>query len=302
MRVSVITPSFKRASYIEATIQSVLNQTYKDIEYTVVDGDSRDGTVDILEKYKKEGKLTYISEPDNGMYDAINKGLKTAAGDVLAYLNADDLYFPWTVDTAVRALASNPGCAIVYGDTMVVEAEADYTHLNFAPGYTPTWLQCGGMLAQPTVFFSREVYEKLGGFAVDVKYIADVEYWLRAVEQGFHVKKINEFQAVEVNHGKTLRSRYRDVIEEEKRFLVDRYGCRYAGFPLLRRISRRLKYLEKEGMTINFIRLLRGSRRSRLWMHFREAYDIQCDVRRYLLNKILRTRKRIWSIGKKERV
>ncbi|HVO67352.1 MAG TPA: glycosyltransferase, partial [Syntrophales bacterium] len=102
--VLIVTPSFNRAALIEATIESVLKQTYKNMEYIVVDGGSTDGTLEILEKYRKEGKLKYISEPDNGMYDAINKGFRMASGEILAYLNSDDIYFPWTISTAVDAL------------------------------------------------------------------------------------------------------------------------------------------------------------------------------------------------------
>ena len=114
--VSIVTPSLNRADLIESTLRSVRSQSYPHVEHIVVDGGSTDGTLAVLRRYEGTYGLRWISEPDHGMYSAINKGLAMARGQVLAYLNSDDLYFPWTVETVVAAFRSHPEADLVHGD------------------------------------------------------------------------------------------------------------------------------------------------------------------------------------------
>src|SRR6266511_2126965 len=102
--VSIITPALNRVETLGTCLASVASQTYEPIEHIVVDGGSTDGTVEMLGGYRASHRFQWISRPDDGMYDAINKGISLAHGDVLAYLNSDDLYLPWSVEVAVRAL------------------------------------------------------------------------------------------------------------------------------------------------------------------------------------------------------
>src|SRR5690349_9655830 len=99
--VSIVTPSLNRVDLIESTLRSVRSQSYPNVEHIVVDGGSTDGTLEVLRRYEGTYGLRWMSEPDQGMYDAINKGLAMARGEILAYLNTDDLYLPWTIDTVV---------------------------------------------------------------------------------------------------------------------------------------------------------------------------------------------------------
>jgi glycosyltransferase involved in cell wall biosynthesis len=156
--VSIITPSFNRAEFIEDTIRSVSSQSYQRLEYIVIDGASTDGTLDILETHAQAGALRFLSEPDKGMYDAINKGLSMAQGEILCYLNSDDRYFPWSVETAVRYLAQNRAVDIVYGDTLVLDLEKNRKTINIMPTFTSLWLKCGGIIHNPPFFSKKGVY------------------------------------------------------------------------------------------------------------------------------------------------
>ena len=102
--VSIVTPTLDRVDLLRHTIESVKRQTHANLEHIIVDGGSTDGTLELLTRYEGSYPMRWVSEPDDGMYQAINKGLRSASGDILAYLNSDDLYFPWTVDTVVEAL------------------------------------------------------------------------------------------------------------------------------------------------------------------------------------------------------
>src|SRR5262245_60785129 len=105
--VSIITPTLNRAPLLEYTLRSVRGQSYANVEHIVVDGKSNDGTRDLLQRYEPTYNLRWTSESDSGMYAAINRGLGMASGDILAYLNSDDLYFPWTLELVARAFAEN---------------------------------------------------------------------------------------------------------------------------------------------------------------------------------------------------
>ena len=118
--VSIITPSFNQAQFLEATIQSVLGQEYPRIEYIVVDGGSKDGSVDVIQKYA--GRLAWwVSEQDKGQTDAINKGFNRATGDILAWINSDDTYNPQAVGQAVKQLMDNPEVGLVYADCNYID-------------------------------------------------------------------------------------------------------------------------------------------------------------------------------------
>ena len=121
-KVSIVTPSFNQASFLEQTLRSVLEQDYPNLEYIVIDGGSTDGSVEIINKYADQ--LAYWqSQPDQGQTDAINQGFAHATGEILAWLNSDDLLLPGAVSAAVRALEEHPEAAMVYGDALLINAQ-----------------------------------------------------------------------------------------------------------------------------------------------------------------------------------
>ncbi|MEP6895909.1 MAG: glycosyltransferase family 2 protein, partial [Chloroflexota bacterium] len=183
--VSIITPSFNQAQYIEATIQSVLTQDYPNIEYIIVDGDSQDGTIDVIKKYSLEsGSLlpndqqhtlsgartfgfhkinAWVSEKDTGQTDAINKGFARAKGEILAWLNSDDTYEPGAISAAVRYLQEHPEVGMVYGDCNFIN-ETGRVIGKFGSAQTDRRLLSQGYvhIPQQTMFFRADLWKQVG--------------------------------------------------------------------------------------------------------------------------------------------
>ena len=180
MKVSIITVSYNSCQTIEDTIKSVLSQKYKNIEYIVVDGNSKDGTQAIIEKY--EDQITqYISEPDNGMYDGINKGLRMATGDVVGILNSDDVYKDETIIGRIVERMKETGSDALYGDLKYVKADDINKTVRYwksGPFKRGKFL-FGWMPPHPTFFLKREAYERLGGYITNFRSAADYELMLR---------------------------------------------------------------------------------------------------------------------------
>ena len=215
--VSIITPVLNRVGRLPHCLASVANQDYGGpIEHLVIDGGSTDGTLDLLRESPSPG-IRWQSEPDGGMYEAINKGLELAKGDVVAYLNSDDLYFPWSVRVAVQGLLS--GSEIVYGD-MGVLCEQEFAgfdgfYVMFYPRFDLRYYSYIGVLGQPTVFWRRELTQRIGTFDTTYRNIGDCEYWLRAARSGTNPKHIPEVLAVQVDHIGTLSKNHHERLLRE---------------------------------------------------------------------------------------
>jgi glycosyltransferase involved in cell wall biosynthesis len=182
MKVSIITPSLNQAQFIERSIQSVLAQQWRPLEHIVFDGGSTDGTLDILKKHS--GQLRWVSEPDKGQSDAVNKGIKMAAGDVVGWLNSDDIYYPGAVKLAAEFLAAHPELDAVYG--MADYVAADDSVIDGYP--TEPWhfprLKDVCFICQPALFLRRSVFERHGYLDTDLHYCMDYEYFLRLGRAG----------------------------------------------------------------------------------------------------------------------
>ncbi|HEC86471.1 MAG TPA: glycosyltransferase [Thermoplasmatales archaeon] len=220
--VSIVTPSYNQGQFIEETILSVKNQNYPNIEHIIVDGGSTDNTLEILKKYEGTYNMRWVSEPDEGMYQAINKGLRMAKGEILSYLNSDDLYLPWTVETVVAHLTKNLSVDLVYGDVISLDMENKTLELIICPPFNLKFLHRAGGFFQPTVFWRRKVFEQLGGFDETLKFVADCDYWMK-VGTIFGIRKINEVLAIDRLHGSAKRSLYPDVWRNELKEVRKRY-------------------------------------------------------------------------------
>lgn len=181
--VSIITPSFNQASYLEQTMLSVLRQDYARIEYIVVDGASTDHSVDIIRKYKN--KLAYwVSEKDNGQADAINKGFAHATGDIVAWLNSDDTYLAGTVSAAVKIFEENSDVVLVYGNMLAVDEHGKTFNTLSYKQLTLEDLLCFQIIGQPAVFMRRSALQKTGGLDSTFHFLLDHHLWIRLAQQG----------------------------------------------------------------------------------------------------------------------
>ena len=181
--VSIITPSFNQARYLEDTIQSVLEQDYPRLEYTIIDGASSDGSVDIIRKYAD--KLTWwVSEKDSGQAEAINKGFARARGAIVAWLNSDDMYFPGAISAAVKVFDENPDAVLVYGNMLAINENGETTNIFKYDQLSVEDLMCFQIVGQPSVFLRREALEKAGNLDATYHFLLDHHLWLRIALQG----------------------------------------------------------------------------------------------------------------------
>jgi GT2 family glycosyltransferase len=181
--VSIITPSYNQASYLEQTIQSVLGQDYPRIEYIVVDGASTDDSFEIIKKYND--RLAYwISEKDSGQAEAINKGFARAKGEILAWLNSDDYYLPNTISAVVKCFEENPDVVMVYGDMLAVDGDGQTINILKYKQLSLEDLLCFQIIGQPSVFFRRSALEKTGLLDTSFHFMLDHHLWIRLTQQG----------------------------------------------------------------------------------------------------------------------
>jgi glycosyltransferase involved in cell wall biosynthesis len=181
MRISIITVCYNRKNTIEKAMKSVFDQDYPDIEYIIVDGNSTDGTKEIIESYRDKISK-YISEPDNGMYDAINKGLKLATGDVIGLMHSDDeFYDEKAVSRIVTRFKYDPSIEGVYGDGVYVSNDAQERMIRNRIGgaFSRQRIKSGWLPLHPTVYLKRKIFAKYGLYNVDFKIASDTEFLLR---------------------------------------------------------------------------------------------------------------------------
>lgn len=186
--VSIITVCYDSKKYIRDTIESVLNQTYDNIEYIIVDGDSNDNTLDIIKRYasKFDGKMKWISEADNGIYDAMNKGINLANGDIIATLNSDDVYADDKVLEDIIEIFNKENCEACYGNVAMVNRD-DLNQISRLwktdSGKYFSQLKYGWVPAHPSFFAKKSLYDEYGNFDLDFEIAADFDLLCRFIEK-----------------------------------------------------------------------------------------------------------------------
>jgi glycosyltransferase involved in cell wall biosynthesis len=210
-KVSVVTASYNQAEFLEETLRSVLLQNYPNLEYIVMDGGSTDGSVDILRKYEKY--LAYwTSEKDGGASDAIAKGFERATGSILAFLNSDDPYRPGAIHAVVRAFQEHPRCEVVFGNTFWTDPKGKILAERRQTPFWPACYQYGGSdLQQPSTFWKRELYSKVGGMDPAYMFAFDTDLFFRFIARG-----------AEFRHIRQVLSSYRIHPESKSSTLMDR--------------------------------------------------------------------------------
>ena len=189
--VSIVTPSYNQAPFLEQTIQSVLEQDYPRIEYIVVDGGSTDNSVEVIQKYAD--RLAYwISEKDSGQAEAINKGFARANGEIVAWLNSDDYYLMHTISIVVQCFEQNPDVVMIYGDMFAVDANDQTINVLRYKQLSLEDLLCFQIIGQPSVFFRRSALEKVGRLDPTFHFMLDHHLWIRLAKLGriLHIPQV----------------------------------------------------------------------------------------------------------------
>jgi glycosyltransferase involved in cell wall biosynthesis len=226
-KISVITPSYNQGHLIKETIDSVLNQNYPSLEYIVMDGGSTDNTVKVLRQYKN--KLAYISKKDKGQTDAINKGIKKATGDILMYLNSDDVMLPNTLNIVAEYFNKHPKAMWLTGDYFIID-EGGKKIQSFVANYKKVLrkipffntLSIANFIIQPSTFWRKELIKEIGAFDESLHLCMDYDYWMRIIRKyPLHVLP-NHFSLFRIHGTSKGGTQYGKQFNEEHKVL-----CRY---------------------------------------------------------------------------
>ncbi|MFA5136535.1 MAG: glycosyltransferase family 2 protein [Patescibacteria group bacterium] len=220
LKISIITPSFNQGQFIEQTIQSVLSQNYPKLDYIVIDGGSTDGTIKILKKYGRY--LRWISEKDKGQSHAINKGLKMASGDIIAWLNSDDYYLPGALNRVALHFERNKASHWVTGDYKIIDEFGHDIHgyviwyknlLRSLSSYA--MLSFANYIIQPSTFWRRELMQKVGYLNNSYRYCMDYDLWLRFMKIEPPQILSSPLSAFRIHGASKGGSQYKKQFEEE---------------------------------------------------------------------------------------
>ncbi len=244
--ISVVTPSLNQGGFIGRTIGSVLNQDIPGLEYVIIDGGSDDETLKILGRF--EGRLRWVSEEDKGQADAVNKGIKATKGDIIGWLNSDDLYYPDALKTVLAFFDKHAEVDIIYGDGNHIDVEDRIIESYHTVPWDPERLKSICFLCQPAVFFRRNVISRFGLLDERLQYCLDYEFWLRIAARGARFAYIQQTLAATRLHpvSKTLGLRMKaihetmDMLHQRLGYVPDEWLLSYARVFLNRKGKRRL--------------------------------------------------------------
>ena len=234
--VSIITPSYQQAVFLEQTMRSVLDQDYPNIEYLVVDGGSTDGSLEIIQKYTHR-LAWWVSERDNGQAEAINKGVARARGEIIAWLNSDDLYLPGAVSGAVQALKEHPEAGFVFGDVRVLDAHDRVLNELHYGNWGLRDLMTFHIIGQPAVFMRRSALPQDGFLDPSYHFLLDHQLWLR-IASDHPVRYVPRFWAAAHYHEGAKNKAQASKFGAEALRLADWMSTspRFAGmYPIYRR-------------------------------------------------------------------
>jgi len=181
-KISVVTISYNQAQFVETTLCSILNQQYPNLEYIVIDAESTDGSVEIIRRYE-ENLYYWVSEPDEGQTDGLIKGFNVATGEVLCWLNSNDLLEPWTLTEVGRFFYENQDANVVYGDATWIDIEGNQIKRKKEHGFNRfIWMHDYNYIPQPSTFWRRRIYEEIGGLDSSFDLAMDADLWIRMAD------------------------------------------------------------------------------------------------------------------------
>ncbi len=236
-KISIVTPSFNQAEFIERTILSVLNQNYPNLEYILIDGGSTDGSIDIIKKYEKYFTF-WVSEPDEGQTDAINKGFKVATGDLIGWQNSDDIYLPGAFKRVVEIFFKTNFIDILFGNLLFIdESDNIIRDLRFTPFSLITHIYEAMAISNQSVFWRRDLFSQIGLLDTRLHFSMDYEFFLRAKMGGAKFKNDRYFFGGYRIHGEAKSEKIPWVEYRENDLILKSYGGKSTFKVLLRVLS-----------------------------------------------------------------
>lgn len=219
-KISIITPSFNQAGYLEQTIQSVIGQNYSNLEYIIIDGGSSDNSPEIIKKYERH--IAYwVSETDTGQSHAINKGLEKATGDIIAWINSDDQYLPGALKTVSNYFSRNPEIDLIYGNAVNLYPNGK-TKNYIVKEFDPVDLLSRVSVHQPSVFWKRGIHEEIGVLDETLNYVMDYDLWLRIFFR-YKTKRVDKMLSIFRIHADSKTYYDPRELYYEKRKVISRF-------------------------------------------------------------------------------
>lgn len=240
--VSIVTPSYNHSRFLEETLLSIKGQDYPNFEHIVMDGGSTDESQDILRKFEGTYPMQWFSEPDRGQADAISKGFRLANGDILAWLNSDDVFLPGAISRVVGEFQREPDVDLFYGDVLVIDECGQIIQDRVLTRVDQhDFLGLGNCLAQPATFWTRRIYDAVGGVDPQYYYQMDLDFYIRVAAKG-QMKHLDAYLAKIRMHPAGKMSKAEHVRRQELSDLRERYlprgarGIAYNRYLLLARL------------------------------------------------------------------
>ena len=226
--VSIVTPSYNQGRFIEDTLLSVKNQDYPNIEHIIMDGGSTDETIDILRSYEGSYNMRWVSEPDKGQSDAINKGWKRCSGEIVGWVNSDDVYFyEWVISYIVNQFKTLQDVDVIYGDGVIINEDNLILRIcHVIPWFSYNRLLRVMFLFQPSSFFRREVVQDYK-LDLDIDLSMDYEHCLRLAANGLKFKHVNKILSAYRRHSATKTQSRLEETKAETRKVQERYGQKF---------------------------------------------------------------------------
>lgn len=271
--VSIIIPSYNQGTFIRDAIDSCLSQDYRPIEVIIVDGASTDETVNVLHDYDNVSEVKWISEPDSGVVEAVNKGLLMARGETGGIQSSDDGYLPGAISDAVQQFDSDPELGLVYGDCVYVDKDGEeIKRYQTGPFSVENFLCKNTIVLQPAAFFRLDIANEIGGWNNDY-FVADTEMWLRMVFRT-QARKVDAFWGIRRVHECQRNTLSGKIVESYSRMIAESQEISSA--------SRRIKRAAKSGNFITLAVYNSGGGRVRRFYNYWMAFLIFPSVRRGL--------------------